>query len=634
MADFFKYFNEKEWTVTNNGKTLTRKSGGMFNKKGESFKTVYGSKVISYDSNSIYKWCIKMNKANVPIYIGIDEANHKHIDTRFHEGRGSIHYCYSSRGGKFNANGDYSENYLSSCRAGAIVNMELNLITKTIGFSINKNKIEKAFDVEKTENGYRLAVCCFNGGYSVTLLSFEEVNISKENENKNDIEMKLDEKKNEPKRYNEEIVNQLVNMGIGTRDECIAASQMTNNYNDVNAVMSAVKEKQNKQQYNTIRSEMDAYDAVSNPIDLLNNIIKNRFNYMAAQDKNVGLIILAAGEQKSKLENAKAKSIETEKKLMKDIMNITAMNSFLNNIILIENLFNCQYNESSKSKQKTARNKYAKNISIYENKPKPICDVPSFVDLLFQAYTDLGAFKDWLKLLQSECEKQNVKLSTKPEAKQKNIERAFYKTFYVYAFKFSDGARAHQRLTDVLRCSLVFDTFDDLYHCFAIIESLTQSNGGIVRCKDRFNPHNIPFGYRDLLVNIMCPKSKIVCEVQLHHELFYKHKKISHYMYKRARLFEDRDGNNQAYKYANEYIRSSVGNKQYQYDDDSKENELDPIQLLKEWNLSRYAKQLIDEEGYDDPSLWIDIGEEELKAMGFKTGHAKKFVNKVSQLKI
>eukprot|EP01084_Bolivina_argentea_P047587 87699_1 len=60
---------------------------------------------------------------------------------------------------------------------------------------------------------------------------------------------------------------------------------------------------------------------------------------------------------------------------------------------------------------------------------------------------------------------------------------------------------------------------------------------------------------------------------------------------------------------------------------------VDGVQLLKQWNLIQYKTVLIDEEGYDDPLYWKDISVEELKQMGFKTGHAKKFVDKSSKQK-
>ena len=83
---------------------------------------------------------------------------------------------------------------------------------------------------------------------------------------------------------------------------------------------------------------------------------------------------------------------------------------------------------------------------------------------------------------------------------------------------------------------MVFTEFDDLYRCFRIVEDMSKDHGGVLRVKDRFNPKTMPFGYRDLLINVNCPKSEVpvVCEIQLHHKIFYKHKKVSHEMYKKG----------------------------------------------------------------------------------------------------
>ena len=81
-----------------------------------------------------------------------------------------------------------------------------------------------------------------------------------------------------------------------------------------------------------------------------------------------------------------------------------------------------------------------------------------------------------------------------------------------------------------------------MYGAFCIISKLAGNDkaiGPILRAKDRFNPDSVPFGYRDLLINIYIPGSKIVGEIQLHHLSFYNRKKRSHSIYKKARLFED-----------------------------------------------------------------------------------------------
>merc|ERR1712176_41452 len=146
----------------------------------------------------------------------------------------------------------------------------------------------------------------------------------------------------------------------------------------------------------------------------------------------------------------------------------------------------------------------------------------------------------------------------------------------------------------------------------------------------------------DLLINVNCPNSQVpmVCEIQLHHKLFYQHKKISHKMYKIARIFEI-DGRNLAYEYADEHIRKSVGDKIYEVEND--EEGTDPVELLKEWKLDQYIGVLIEEEGYDDVAGWKEEFEwhseekfkeltGELKEMGFKPGHAKKFLREVAKL--
>eukprot|EP01084_Bolivina_argentea_P153494 267633_1 len=53
--------------------------------------------------------------------------------------------------------------------------------------------------------------------------------------------------------------------------------------------------------------------------------------------------------------------------------------------------------------------------------------------------------------------------------------------------------------------------------------------------------------------------------------------------------------------------------------------------LLKKWSLEQYEKILIDEKGYDDVEMWIDLNENELKEMGFEEDHAKKFVKMVKE---
>merc|ERR1719253_2398563 len=105
------------------------------------------------------------------------------------------------------------------------------------------------------------------------------------------------------------------------------------------------------------------------------------------------------------------------------------------------------------------------------------------------------------------------------------MERAFYKAFYVY---HGDVAS----LTDALRTSIVFPDFKNLYHAFALLTDIIGPSR-ILRVKNRFSSKNVPFGYRDLMLNIKCPACpKLVCEIQLHHTFFYSRKHAAHGIYK------------------------------------------------------------------------------------------------------
>ena len=58
----------------------------------------------------------------------------------------------------------------------------------------------------------------------------------------------------------------------------------------------------------------------------------------------------------------------------------------------------------------------------------------------------------------------------------------------------------------------------------------------------------------------------------------------------------------------------------------------DPEGLLKQWSLERYTEKLVDEEGWDDPEDWKDIELDYLVEIGFKMGHARKFIRKAKEL--
>eukprot|EP01083_Nonionella_stella_P166305 555735_1 len=365
----------------------------------------------------------------------------------------------------------------------------------------------------------------------------------------------------------------------------------------------------------------------------LMDVIEYHTEFMKTHEKNVDQIIASSGNNRKLLQRAKDDSVADEQKILSQINSISTINKFLEDIILIENLFNSVYTADQRDRQQNARQKYAANIPTYESKPKPCSNADSFIDLVVSGKSTFSAFKTWLQTIVKECEEQKIRIVSNSGAKEKNINRAFYKSFYVYGAIWREFGHVH--MSDMLRCSLVFDDFNDLYGCFAIIEKMMKDHGGILRCKDRFHPKDMACGYRDLLINIYCPKSdqKVVCEVQLHHQVFHQYKVESHAVYKKARIFEDKNGNNMAYKYSDKHVRKRIGDKLYECEQKNIGGTSKAHQLLKQWSLDQYSKVLVDD-GWDDVDDWSHLTEQKLLGMDFKEGHAKRFMRLVSEQSI
>ena len=237
-------------------------------------------------------------------------------------------------------------------------------------------------------------------------------------------------------------------------------------------------------------------------------ILQDHMDVMQSRDAEVEKVISDA-ETADDLREAKKNALLLEKEELKSILeDIGEMNDFLNNIILIENLFNKMY-EPYKEEQEAAREKYAKSIVKYDKgvskaEPKMVkSEASSFVTLMFGASNALSQFQKWLdEKVMKQCKKDGIKMmEERPKAKLKGMERAFYKSFYVYG---KDDFEGYKRMTDLVRVSLVFETFEDLYKCFDILDTISETTlGGLLRVKDRFHPRSVPFGYRDLLINVM-----------------------------------------------------------------------------------------------------------------------------------
>jgi len=135
------------------------------------------------------------------------------------------------------------------------------------------------------------------------------------------------------------------------------------------------------------------------------------------------------------------------------------------------------------------------------------------------------------------------------------VPRAFYKAYY------GDGGDC-ANILDMLRASFVFDTFDELYKAFSIIEEIINQTktikDGILRVKDTFAEEKVKSGHRQVIINFYCPTTEIVCELQLHYQLFDKYGKETHWLYDRTRLFEV-NGRNLAFDYIETDVHPKLG---------------------------------------------------------------------------
>eukprot|EP01084_Bolivina_argentea_P150698 263156_1 len=171
----------------------------------------------------------------------------------------------------------------------------------------------------------------------------------------NEIELVVDTKENqlETNDGQQHVIKEANNnrIGVSSHNECTAASLVVNTNN---------MDEGHNEIYNIETDEKVSESSISsfeNQITQLLNIIKEHFNFMTTQEKTVNAMIVDSGEQRNKLQNAKTKALETEKNLLTQITEISAINDFLKDIILIENLFNSQYSKEQKLKQESAKKK-------------------------------------------------------------------------------------------------------------------------------------------------------------------------------------------------------------------------------------------------------------------------------------
>ena len=170
QVEFFEYFLPNAFRTVNNANIIIRIEEGNDVHGIPRIRTVYGSKVIPYESKGIHEWKIKIVLGTY-IYIGIDEASRKCMATHAFDSRRRLSYAYaafngSKRRGKF-------DNFGESYGSGDTITMVLNMNDKSLSFAKNNGKLKKAYDVGATDVGYCLACFMRFTDDSLRILSYE-----------------------------------------------------------------------------------------------------------------------------------------------------------------------------------------------------------------------------------------------------------------------------------------------------------------------------------------------------------------------------------------------------------------------------------------------------------------------------
>eukprot|EP01083_Nonionella_stella_P295544 1004441_1 len=129
--------------------------------------------------------------------------------------------------------------------------------------------------------------------------------------------------------------------------------------------------------------------------------------------------------------------------------------------------------------------------------------------------------------------------------------RTFIKVFYESAFD-------PQNITDILRASLVFDNFADLYNALITINQFCKlknpNKSGILGFRNCFLSGMVS-GRRQIIVNFhLSTEIPVLCELQLHFAPYWESKHAMHDKYKVYRMFDVRDSKNNRTNAVYEYL--------------------------------------------------------------------------------
>eukprot|EP00485_Elphidium_margaritaceum_P005880 CAMPEP_0202692752 /NCGR_PEP_ID=MMETSP1385-20130828/7056_1 /ASSEMBLY_ACC=CAM_ASM_000861 /TAXON_ID=933848 /ORGANISM="Elphidium margaritaceum" /LENGTH=320 /DNA_ID=CAMNT_0049348339 /DNA_START=75 /DNA_END=1037 /DNA_ORIENTATION=+ len=282
------------------------------------------------------------------------------------------------------------------------------------------------------------------------------------------------------------------------------------------------------------------------------DVLKKVFGSGPRHYEIVDLHLKQIKKQGPKLKEGKIKDFGIDEKIdamelkhlmwVKPFLDAVRVVALMQKIFKQESVLNNWFLSGMQNEQMNARKK-CKKLHLVEGKKTKLRQPRRIADDLIcgEISAELKeSFKRLIQKIVQGCKEKKIKLSEewKIKVNQKKMSRLHYKAFYIYGAQYADASDGALHLFDGHRCSFSFSDFASLYECFDVIFTETSKSGGILRCKDTFNQGWVDGGYRHLLLNVYAPGSEYVCEIQLHHDVFFQRKHELHETYKEARLFD------------------------------------------------------------------------------------------------
>ena len=226
-------------------------------------------------------------------------------------------------------------------------------------------------------------------------------------------------------------------------------------------------------------------------------MLEDHLIFMRENEQIINDII---SEEDDSMTNIHRRVVATNQDMILHLMtDMVALSSLMQQIVAMDDVMNEIVSEQMKNEQIAARQQYVEFLGKYESVNADAVlrndGVDTFSELMDAAKSSSHSFEKWLDLVVSECETQNLLIVESTGTVIKREDDAFYEAFYMKnRRKYNRESRnGYMYITDILKASLVFGSFEHLYGALGVIDGTDVE---ILKIEDGFNVQSVPFGYR------------------------------------------------------------------------------------------------------------------------------------------